>query len=308
MNKLQVKGTQSFLGVEIPVIHGGFGGNQKVILAKTVAEIHGMELKHINETINNNIDEFEFGVDILDLKGTENFKVVTTDLGINVSNRTKNIYLLSEQGYFALVQLMRSEKAKEIRKQLRREYFYMREVINSNEQLKANLLLKIYNGGADAISAGKQLTEMEVAEAIKPLNNKIELMTPAVETLGTLVNKDSCWSVEIFSKVLNISGMGRNNMFKWMRSKGILQVNNVPYQTYSKYFKVIPSNIKKLGFTTFTTLINYDGIIYLHKKLVKDGYISVKSMEEIIEELKCYESKESHYSITKEEYNDLINL
>ena len=161
MNKLQVKGMQQFLGVEIPVIHGGFGENQKVILAKTVAEIHGMELKHINETINNNIDEFEFGVDILDLKGTENFKVVTTDLGINVSNRTKNFYLLSEQGYFALVQLMRSEKAKEIRKQLRREYFSMRELINSNEQLKANLLLKIYNGGADAISAGKQLTEME---------------------------------------------------------------------------------------------------------------------------------------------------
>ena len=310
MQKLQVKGMQEFLGVEIPVIHGGFGENQKVMLAKTVAEIHGMELKTVNQLINNNIDEFEVGIDILDLKGNEDFKVISNDLKLSskfVSN-SKNIYLLSEQGYFALVQLMRSEKAKEIRKQLRREYFYMREVINSNEQLKANLLLKIYNGGADAISAGKQLTEMEVAEAIKPLNNKIELMTPAVETLGTLVNKDSCWSVEIFSKVLNISGMGRNNMFKWMRSKGILQVNNVPYQTYSKYFKVIPNNIKKLGFTTFTTLINYDGIIYLHKKLVKDGYISVKSMEEIIEELKCYESKESHYSITKEEYNDLINL
>lgn len=308
MQKLQVKGTQEFLGVNIPVIEGGFGEGQKVILAKTIAEIHDMEVFHVNELINKNIDEFEFGVDILDLKVSEDFKIVTTDLGIKVSNRTKNFYLLSEQGYMLLVGFMKSEKAKEIRKQLRREYFYMREVINSNEQLKANLLLKIYNGGADAISAGKQLTEMEVAEAIKPLNNKIELMTPAVETLGTLVNKDSCWSVEIFSKVLNISGMGRNNMFKWMRSKGILQVNNVPYQTYSKYFKVIPSNIKKLGFTTFTTLINYDGIIYLHKKLVKDGYISVKSMEEIIEELKCYESKESHYSITKEEYNDLINL
>ena len=68
MKELQIKGTQNFLGVNIPIIEGGFGENQKVILAKTVAEIHGMELKHINEIINNNIDEFEFGIDILDLK------------------------------------------------------------------------------------------------------------------------------------------------------------------------------------------------------------------------------------------------
>lgn len=46
-----------------------------------------------------------------------------------------------------LVGFMRTQKAKEIRKQLRREYFTMREIINSDEQLKANLLLSIYNGG-----------------------------------------------------------------------------------------------------------------------------------------------------------------
>ena len=164
MNKLQVKGTQSFLGVEIPIIHGGFGENQKVMLAKTISEVHGVELRKINELINNNIDEFEFGVDILDLKNNENFGILAKDSGLytqNSLNASKNIYLLSEQGYMTLVMLMRTDKAKEIRKQLRREYFSMRELINSNEQLKANLLLKIYNGGADAISAGKQLTEME---------------------------------------------------------------------------------------------------------------------------------------------------
>ena len=49
-------------------IEGGFGENQKVILAKTIAEIHNQPLKKINQLINDNIDEFEFGVDILDLK------------------------------------------------------------------------------------------------------------------------------------------------------------------------------------------------------------------------------------------------
>lgn len=53
----------------------------------------------------------------------------------------------------ALVMLMRTEKAKDIRKKLRREYFAMREVINSDEQLKAQLLLAMYNGGLRAATA-----------------------------------------------------------------------------------------------------------------------------------------------------------
>ena len=71
MEELQIKGTQNFLGFNIPVIEGGFGENQKVILAKTVAEIHGEDLKRINQIINRNRDEFEDGIDILDLKGNE---------------------------------------------------------------------------------------------------------------------------------------------------------------------------------------------------------------------------------------------
>jgi len=52
------------------------------------------------------------------------------------------------------------------------EYFTMRQVINSNEQLKANYLLAIYNGGQDAVIASKKLTEIEVKEATAPLIEK----------------------------------------------------------------------------------------------------------------------------------------
>ena len=67
-NELIVKGTQEFLGKEIPVIEGGFGEGKKVMLAKTIAEIHEKEVKEINKLINDNINEFKFGIDILDLK------------------------------------------------------------------------------------------------------------------------------------------------------------------------------------------------------------------------------------------------
>ena len=66
--ELMIKGKQEFMGVQIPVIEGGFEEKQKVILAKDIAGIHSLQPKRVNELINNNLDEFEFGVDILDLK------------------------------------------------------------------------------------------------------------------------------------------------------------------------------------------------------------------------------------------------
>lgn len=140
----------------IPVIEGGFGPDQKVILAKTITEIHGVELRYVNQVINRNLDEFEIGIDILDIKQDEKAAITICDSELYTSNSlnaSKNVYLLSEQGYMALVQLMRTEKAKEIRKKLRREYFSMRQVISSNENMKGQLLLAMYNGGARAITS-----------------------------------------------------------------------------------------------------------------------------------------------------------
>ena len=68
MNKIIVRGTQNFMGMEIPVVEGGFGEGCKAMLAKTIAEIHNQPLKKINQLINENLDEFEFGIDILDLR------------------------------------------------------------------------------------------------------------------------------------------------------------------------------------------------------------------------------------------------
>ena len=74
MKKLEIKGTMNFSGFEIPNIYGGFGEGRKAVLVKTVSEIHEMPLKEINRVINNNIDEFEVGIDILDLKNNGDYQ------------------------------------------------------------------------------------------------------------------------------------------------------------------------------------------------------------------------------------------
>lgn len=277
-NELKVEGTQRFMGIDIPIIEGGFGENQKVILAKTVAEIHNVRLLDINALINSNIEEFEFGIDILDLKNSNDAVVPLMGLGFSkqsISN-SKNIYLLSEQGYMLLVGFMKTEKAKEIRKNLRRDYFTMRKVINSNEQLKARLLLSIYNGGQEGVLASKELAKMEVEAATTPLLQKIEEDKPYTEFAKHVTESSDTVDVGEFAKIVkneNIN-IGRNRLFAWLRENKYLMSNNTPYQKYieNKYFEVVETT-KETAYGTkiFTkTLITGKGQVALVEKLRKE--------------------------------------
>lgn len=151
---INISGNQEFMGIEIPVIEGGFGEGQKIMLAKTIAEIHGQSIDKVNELINNHLEEFEIGIDIINLKGNEEFETLCKGNGIytqNAINKAKYIYLLSEQGYMLLVGFMKTNRAKEIRKQLRREYFTMRQVINQlSKDEKAWIELKRANQDENA--------------------------------------------------------------------------------------------------------------------------------------------------------------
>jgi phage antirepressor YoqD-like protein len=272
-NEIIVKGTQNFMGIEIPIVEGGFGENKKCILVNTVAEIHSARIDKINEMISNNIDEFETGVDIIDLMANDNSLNLAKGLGFITNNRQKHCYLLSEQGYMLLVGFMKTEKAKEIRKNLRREYFAMREVINSNEQLKAQLLLEIYNGGQNAVVASKQLTDMEVKEKTALLVHKIEEDKPYTEFAKHVTESSDTVDVGEFAKIVkneNIN-IGRNRLFEWLRSSGYLMNNNTPYQKYleNEYFKV-KEVIKTTayGIKTFPkTLITGKGQVALVERL-----------------------------------------
>ena len=256
MKELQIKGTQNFLGVNIPIIEGGFGENQKVILAKTVAEIHDMRMDKVNDLIRNNIDEFEIGVDLLDLKVNLTKGYNFEELGFTKMqvSKAKNIYLLSEQGYFALVQLMRTDKAKEIRKQLRREYFTMREVINSNEQLKAQLLLKIYKGGQEAILSTRQLVDMEVKESTKPLLDKIEVDKPKVNYYEDVLNTQGTMTTTQVAKGFNMTAQKLNN---YLHDKKVKFKRSGMWMLYKEYdgqgYTDVKTSVIKSGLNNITT-------------------------------------------------------
>ena len=258
--------------MRIPVIEGGFGEGQKVILAKTVSEIHGVELKHVNELINKNINRFNEN-DLLDLCN-ENFKVVANDLGFITSNRQKYCYLLSERGYTKLVSMMdnNNDLKWQVMDKLIDEYFAMREIVNSIEQQKANLLLSIYSGGQEAVVASKQLVELET----KPLLDKIEEDEPKVTFADAVAESADSIDMGRFSKLVkdeNVFDGGRNTLFQWLRENKYLNKENIPYQRYINQgiFEVKETAYKTPYGTkiSITTLVTGKGQIYLIEKLRK---------------------------------------
>ena len=292
MENLMVKGNQEFMGINIPVIEGGFGNGKKVMLAKTISEIHGQPLKKINQLINDNLDEFEIGIDIIDLKSgyLESTEFLNCVMNKQSIANSSYIYLLSEQGYMALTSLMKTEKAKEIRKKLRREYFTMRGIINSEEQLKAKLLLSIYNGGQEGVIASKKLTEIEIKAATKPLietidkqsntivqqEEQIENEKPLVKFALDMQKSEDCILIRKAAKILSDNGIkiGEKRLFTLLREHKMLMDNkdNEPYQKYKDAgIFTVRANTVNTRYGTVkmnsTTLVTGKGLIYLYGKL-----------------------------------------
>ena len=132
INELTVTGKQNFMGIDIPVVLGGFGADKKCILDKTIAEIHRMNNSDIRRRITENIKRFKENVDFIDLK--QGLHMVQTlelliELGYTKSSITQaeHIYILSERGYGKLVKIMDTDFAWEIYDNIMDEYFELRE-------------------------------------------------------------------------------------------------------------------------------------------------------------------------------------
>lgn len=274
MNDIKVNGTQIFMGIEIPVIEGGFGENCRVVSAKTISQIHNTNLKEINQSINRLIkkNRIKESVEYIDMFSSEILKVTAGDLGLITSNGQKQCFILSERGYSKLIKYMDDDKSWDIMDNFIDEYFAMRQIINSSEQEKAECLLAIYNGGQNAVIASKRLSELEVKEATAPLLPKAafhdavsvsENSIPFGKFAGTFQNK--------------VKNFGRNKIMEWCRKQGYLcssyDLKNKPSQQMieSGYMEYEENPYDQNGrkYVTYKPLLTGRGQIWLTKKLTE---------------------------------------
>lgn len=98
-------------------------------------------------------------------------------------------------------------------------------------------------------------------------------MKPKVEFADTISASEGHKSIGDYAKTLYDEDgidVGRNRLFQWLRNNKYLMTNNVPYQKYMDYFKVIEKpyfNNEGEPKTQITTLINGKGRLYFFKKI-----------------------------------------
>ena len=302
--KLVTKDNVSIDNREFTRVMGGFNENSVIVTVKQVGELLDKEDKHINEVINRNIKSFtnEYLLDLKSVSLNDRDIEMLNSLGYSkqsISN-SKNIYILSQAGFLLYLKFAEGDKAIELYKNFIEDYFKTKaENIVMEKTLQETLKLlqdeKVFILGSMFVEQDNS-KKMELFNRSEVLNNKIkeveitlskenlmEQMQDTIEIADRFTNSDGLYDIGNFAKILDIKGLGRNNLFKWLKESKILMDTNSPYAMYSDYFKVIP--VTKFGFTSIKPLLKSKGISFIVKRLIKEGRIETKSYKEIIEDM-----------------------
>lgn len=217
--------------------------------SKDVAEYFEKQHKHVLDSIRNLI--------------AENSAVKSMMFENTYEQRGKEYiqYDLTRDGFSLLVMGFTGSKALEWKLKYI-EAFNKMELALKEQDKKSQLLLAIYDGGQSGIIAAKQLTEIEVQEATKPLLETIEEQKPLVDFADKVTKSCDNILMRQMAKLLydqNIK-VGEKRLYKLLRDNEVLMKNNEPYQTYLDrgYFYVKESTFstpygEKLSRTTLVT-------------------------------------------------------
>lgn len=241
---LVVKGQMNFMGIEIPVVSGGFGEDKMCILAKTIAEIHGINVKQVNQNINRNEKRFKHGIDIIDLKVavTQSDCEILFDLGFtqNMINASKNIYLLSERGYAKLIKIMDDDTSWDVHDKLVDDYFNMREKLQQLTPFQQQVLV-LLDSKTSAIEKAGAAKEIEVIgrgeicdRAIITLDKVEDMVLNALQGQECLQYMHMAQIRNIFKEVLEYTG---NVYFKKFPTKDYKRLERVPTMMPTEKFQ-----------------------------------------------------------------------
>ena len=116
--------------------------------------------------------------------------------------------------------------------------------------------------------------EVERSQALEAENLK---MLPKAEFYDAVAEVENLINMASVAKALNIPGIGRNNLFKELRKRRVLMVNNQPYQKdiVNGYFvvrqRVIPMGDRNE--TRFQTYVTGKGMQYIQRVLTEPSSI-----------------------------------
>ncbi len=173
-------------------------------------------------------------------------------------------YLLAMKGKNEIARNFQFKVANKILPAIRKTGMYATEELLNNPDLAIQAFMRL----------------KEEMKKRKELEKKVEEQQPKVEFYNDVTGSDTTAEIGTVAKVLNFKSVGRNTLFDILRRQGILQRDNMPFQTYVDrgYFRVVeskwnaPNGDVKVN---YKTVVYQKGIEYISKVLRDLGYEKV---------------------------------
>lgn len=177
-----------------------------------------------------------------------------------------NMTIVNEPGLYALVLGSRKPEAKAFKR------WITHEVIPAIRKHGMYLTSAIDSDALFKIAAAMQEKEKQIAS----LQQEKQVMLPKAEFYDAVVESPDSVDMAVAAKTLNM-GVGRNTMFKILRDEGILQKDNIPYQTYVDrgYFRCIESKFSMPDGTqriNIKTVVQQKGLDFIRKTILQNQH------------------------------------
>jgi anti-repressor protein len=246
-----MKVTDSALGLRIEK-------DRVVVSSKDIAKAFGKRHDNVMRDISGLNCSAEFCL----LNFEETSQIVAMPKG---GTREDKFYLVTRDGFVLLVMGYTGEKAMTFKEAYIAEFNRMEKTLREKPPFAIPRTLK------DALLLAARLeSEREALEA----RNKE--MSPKAEFYDAVAGSATAMDFGRVAKVLNFTGIGRNNLLTFLRNSKILMPDNIPYQEYVDrgYFKLIERRYECDGETHvgLTTAVYQTGIRFIRRKLMEAGY------------------------------------
>lgn len=218
--------------------------NEKILTTKQLAEIYKTEENNIINNFNNNKDHFEEGFHYYKLTGEElkQFILQVNDIDIQISNMTRTLYLWTERGANHHCKILDTKEAWKQFNVLEETYFMVKDYIKISEEQKLQLAIFNADTKENALLAASELDRFRKKQ-LKEKDEFIRIQEPKIDFYNAVIESEITFDMGKVAKVLNIKGMGRNNLINFLKDKKIFRNNGEPYQEYVDrgYFKLVES-------------------------------------------------------------------
>lgn len=239
------------MGKELTVINKN---GAQVIDSREVAEMINKRHDHLIRDIKN-YSEIIFGCTHPNI-GVSDFFIESSYK--DSTGRELPCYLLTKKGCDMVANKMTGEKG----------ILFTAMYVTAFEQMRNELQPK-FNVPTTFAEALRLAADQQ--EKIEEQAKLLEEQKPKVEFFDTVADSKTAISMNDVSKVLGIKGMGRNNLFEFLRNEKILMSNNVPFQIYVDrgYFRVIEQKYMKNGepCMNIKTLVYQKGVDFISKTI-----------------------------------------